>query len=111
VSDSFGARLRDARLDGSMSQSKLSEASGIPKPTLSRYENDHVLPSLQTAARLARALGVPVATLMGEKHSYEEEFIRTLMLHGVTFSSAADARRAAADVAQLLKRERGSRAG
>src|SRR6476659_571726 len=52
----FGNRLREARLSAGLSQSELEELSGIPKARLSRYENGHVEPSIQTLNRLARAL-------------------------------------------------------
>ena len=54
----FGTILREARLAAGFSQADLSERSGLPKPTLSRYENGHVLPSLLTLRRLADALSV-----------------------------------------------------
>ena len=50
----FGTRLREARLGAGFSQSELEELSGIPKARLSRYENGHVEPSIQTLARLSR---------------------------------------------------------
>src|SRR3990172_7848241 len=63
----FGQRLRATRLGAGMSQSDLEERSGIPKARLSRYENGHVAPSIQTLERLARALGVTQASLLGEE--------------------------------------------
>ena len=53
----FGQRLRATRIKAGYSQSELEEISGIPKARLSRYENGHVAPSIQTLERLARALG------------------------------------------------------
>ncbi len=100
----LGARLRDARLQASMSQADLSERSGIPKPTLSRYENDHVSPSLNTLARLAGALGITESSLLGDKASPMDAFVRALGLHGVAFTSVGEAQRMAADVAAILKR-------
>ena len=55
---SFGQRLRQVRLHAGLSQSGLEERSGIPKARLSRYENGHVLPSIETLGRLASALEV-----------------------------------------------------
>ena len=58
----FGQRLREARVAAGLSQSELEDISGIPKARLSRYENGHVEPSIQTLARLSRALNVSEAS-------------------------------------------------
>jgi transcriptional regulator with XRE-family HTH domain len=62
----FGQRLRENRIRSGFSQSDLEEISGIPKARLSRYENGHVAPSIQTLERLARALQVSEASLLGD---------------------------------------------
>lgn len=54
----LGAKLRAARLNAGLSQADLEAASGIPKPRLSRYENDRVEPSIRTLLRLCSALDV-----------------------------------------------------
>src|SRR5439155_24159847 len=59
----FGRRLREARREAGLSQSELELRSGIPKARLSRYENGHVLPSIGTLGKLARALVVSEAAL------------------------------------------------
>jgi transcriptional regulator with XRE-family HTH domain len=100
--ETFGERLRRARLDAGFTQSDLVRRSGIPKPTLSRYENDHVMPSLQTLARLADALGVPEATLLPGKTSAEEELFDALRERGIHIRSRAEARRIADVVAEIF---------
>jgi transcriptional regulator with XRE-family HTH domain len=99
-----GGRLREARLAAGMSQSALSGRSGIPKPTLSRYENDHVSPSLHTLGRLAGALEIPESSLLAEKATPEEAFMRVLCEHGITFSSVVEAELMAQVAAAALKR-------
>ena len=47
----FGRRLRETRIKAGLSQSDLEVISGIPKARLSRYENGHVAPSIQTLER------------------------------------------------------------
>ena len=74
----FGNRLREARLGSGLSQSELEELSGIPKARLSRYENGHVEPSIQTLARLARALNVSEASLLGDQRAILEDFFEVL---------------------------------
>ena len=98
----FGERLRQARVDAGLTQSDLVRLSGIPKPTLSRYENDHVMPSLATLGKLARALGVAESILLPGKQTPEEELIDALHEHGVEIRTRADARRIANIVADAL---------
>jgi transcriptional regulator with XRE-family HTH domain len=98
----FGENLRKARRDAGLTQSQLVTASGIPKPTLSRYENGHVMPSLATLARLAGALNLPEGTLLQGRDSPEEELFTALHDLGIEIDTAEDARRIAGLVAQVL---------
>jgi transcriptional regulator with XRE-family HTH domain len=100
--ETFGVRLRQARLEAGYTQSHLVHLSGIPKPTLSRYENDHVLPSLQSLARLALALNVPEAALLPGRTSHEEELFDALRERGVEIRSRAEALRVADTVARMV---------
>jgi transcriptional regulator with XRE-family HTH domain len=74
----FGQRLRETRMGAGYSQSDLEEISGIPKARLSRYENGHVAPSIQTLERLARALRVSEAALLGDERAILEDFFNVL---------------------------------
>lgn len=101
----FGNRLREARLAAGLSQSELEDLSGIPKARLSRYENGHVEPSIQTLARLARALNVSEASLLGDERAALEEFFNVLQGRGVRILSKDQAQRlgqAFADMVQAL---------
>ena len=100
--DTFGERLRSTRLAAGLTQSELVNRSGIPKPTLSRYENGHVMPSLQTLGRLAEALRIPESALLPGKISPEEELYAALNERGVVIRSRAEARRIADVVADAL---------
>jgi len=88
----FGKRLREARLSAGLSQSDLEDISGIPKARLSRYENGHVEPSIQTLNRLARALNVSEASLLGDQRAALEEFEKVLNEHGIKLTSKDQAR-------------------
>ena len=99
----FGKRLREARLAAGLSQSHLEDISGIPKARLSRYENGHVEPSIQTLNRLARALNVTEASLLGDERAALEEFAKVLSEHGVTLKSKEQARRLAEDFVKSSK--------
>ena len=92
----FGQRLRATRVKAGYSQSDLEEISGIPKARLSRYENGHVAPSIQTLERLARALGVSEASLLGDDRAQMEEFFHVLTVRGVRSPRASKRSRSAA---------------
>jgi transcriptional regulator with XRE-family HTH domain len=101
----FGQRLRATRVKAGYSQSDLEGISGIPKARLSRYENGHVAPSIQTLERLAQALGVSEASLLGDDRALMEEFFGVLTERGVRLESSEQAvalGRAVADVASAL---------
>jgi len=85
-----------------LSQSALEGRSGIPKARLSRYENGHVLPSIDTLGRLAAALGVSEASLLGDQQAITEQFFRVLFDRGVRLYSLDQADRLANAIADLL---------
>lgn len=87
----FGQRLRETRIKAGFSQSDLEEISGIPKARLSRYENGHVAPSIQTLERLARALTVSEASLLGDDRALMEEFFNVLTARGVRIQTSDQA--------------------
>lgn len=91
----FGTRLRESRLAAGLSQSELEELSGIPKARLSRYENGHVEPSIQTLNRLARALNVSEASLLGDERAAMEAFFAVLAERGITVADKDEAMRLA----------------
>ncbi len=99
----FGNRLREARLNAGLSQSELEELSGIPKARLSRYENGHVAPSIQTLERLARALNVSEASLLGDQRAVLEKFFAVLQDRGVSVDSAEQSASLAHAVADMLQ--------
>ncbi|MGH2589251.1 MAG: helix-turn-helix domain-containing protein [Actinomycetota bacterium] len=101
----FGQRLRETRIKGGFSQSDLEDISGIPKARLSRYENGHVAPSIQTLERLARALAVSEASLLGDDRALMEEFFNVLTARGVRIQTSEQAialGKAVSDIAPTL---------
>jgi transcriptional regulator with XRE-family HTH domain len=99
----FGQRLRQVRLHAGLSQSALETKSGIPKARLSRYENGHVLPSIETLGRLASALGVSEARLLGDQRAILEEFFNVLYQRGVRLYSQDQAAKLAHAVADIME--------
>jgi transcriptional regulator with XRE-family HTH domain len=100
---SFGQRLREARTQAGLSQSELEVRSGIPKARLSRYENGHVIPSIQTLERLASALSISEASLLGDQRAFLEEFCNTLSDRGVRLASKEQGVRLANGLADMLQ--------
>jgi transcriptional regulator with XRE-family HTH domain len=105
----FGQRLREARVAAGLSQSELEDISGIPKARLSRYENGHVEPSIQTLARLSRALNVSEAALLGDQRAILEDFFQVLHDRGVRITSSEQGAKAAHAIADLLETVKGDR--
>ena len=103
----FGNRLRETRLKAGLSQSELEELSGIPKARLSRYENGHVEPSIQTLDRLSSALNVSEASLLGNPHTVMEPFFNTMKDRGIQLSSPEQGVRLANVVADMIQAQGG----
>ena len=61
---SFAQNLRRLRKQADLSQEDLGARAGIQMADISRYEGGHRDPRISTVARLADALGVPVADLL-----------------------------------------------
>jgi transcriptional regulator with XRE-family HTH domain len=99
----LGHRLREARVAAGLSQSKLENISGIPKARLSRYENGRVEPSIQTLARLARALNVSEGSLLGDKRAVLDSFFRVLDARGVRVTSKEQSVTLAFAVADMVE--------
>ncbi len=62
----IGERLRVLREEKKLSQGDIEKRSGLLRAYLSRVENGHTIPSVETLEKLARALEVPVYQLFYE---------------------------------------------
>lgn len=56
----IGDRLRSLREDKQLSQGDIEKRTGLLRCYLSRVENGHTVPSIETLEKLARALEVPL---------------------------------------------------
>ena len=56
----IGKRLRILREQKNLSQGDLEKCTGILRHCISRVENDHVVPTIETLEKVSRALGVPL---------------------------------------------------
>ncbi len=61
----IGERLKDLRIRRALTQEELAAAAGIGKNTVNRLERDLTEPRPPTLRKLARALGVDPAELVG----------------------------------------------
>lgn len=63
---SFGLAVRRRRSAAGISQERLAELSGLERAYVSGLERGKRNPTLLTQTRIAEALGVTLAVLMGE---------------------------------------------
>ena len=59
----IGERLRALREDKKLSQGDIEKRTGLLRCYISRVENGHTVPALETLEKLARALEVPLYQL------------------------------------------------
>src|SRR5580698_1252554 len=62
----IGLRLKEIREDKKLSQGDIERISGLKRCYVSRVENGHTVPAVETLEKLARALGVPIYRLFYE---------------------------------------------
>lgn len=60
----IGRNVRDARESAGLTQSELSERTGIAVPHVSRLEKGTHLPSVATLKKVSDALKVPICSLL-----------------------------------------------
>lgn len=66
--------LSEARSERGLTQRQLEVMTGIPKERISKYEHDHVVPSLSILLSLASALNIDVTMEANGDMSY---YLRT----------------------------------
>jgi transcriptional regulator with XRE-family HTH domain len=62
----IGDRLRNLREKKNLSQGDIEQRTGLLRCYISRVENGHTVPAIETLEKLARALGVPLYQLFYE---------------------------------------------
>ena len=60
----IGQKLRELREAKNMSQVEISEATGLVQPYVSRVENGHTVPGVETLEKWASALKVPLYQIL-----------------------------------------------
>jgi transcriptional regulator with XRE-family HTH domain len=66
----IGDRLREMREEKKLSQGDIEKRTGLLRCYISRVENAHTVPAIETLEKWARALEVPLYQLFyeGEEH-------------------------------------------
>jgi len=64
----IGETIRNYRLQKGMSQGDVEKRTGLLRCYLSRVENGHTIPSLDTLAKIATAMDVPLAQFFTEQN-------------------------------------------
>jgi transcriptional regulator with XRE-family HTH domain len=62
----IGDRLRALREEKNLSQGDIEKRTGLVRPYISRVENGHTVPAIETLEKFARALEVPMYQLLYE---------------------------------------------
>jgi transcriptional regulator with XRE-family HTH domain len=58
-----GDRLRELREAKHLSQGDIEKRTGLVRPYISRVENNHTVPAIETLEKMARALEIPMYQL------------------------------------------------
>jgi transcriptional regulator with XRE-family HTH domain len=62
----IGETIRNFRLQKSMSQGDIEKRTGLLRCYLSRVENGHTIPSLDTLAKIATSMDIPLAQFFSD---------------------------------------------
>jgi len=66
ISNAIGGTIRDFRLQKGMSQGDIEKRTGLLRCYLSRVENGHTVPSLETLQKIAGALELQLSEFFAE---------------------------------------------
>jgi transcriptional regulator with XRE-family HTH domain len=68
----IGERLRELREEKHLSQGDIEKRTGLLRCYISRVENGHTVPAIETLEKIARALELPMYVLMYDGHESPE---------------------------------------
>ncbi len=99
-------RIRALRESKKLSQGDIEKRSGLLRPYLSRIENGHTMPSIETLEKLARALEVPLYQLFyeGEEPPKLPHLPKRLRAGEIAWGSSGKEAQLLARFCQLLAR-------
>jgi transcriptional regulator with XRE-family HTH domain len=85
-----GERLRDLREEKNMSQGDVEKRTGLLRCYISRVENGHTVPSVETLEKLARALEIPTYRLFTADAQVEKPNISPQDIPSVAVNTKQD---------------------
>jgi transcriptional regulator with XRE-family HTH domain len=99
-------RLRALREAKKLSQGDIQQRTGLLRPYLSRIENGHTVPSVETLEKLARALEVPLYQLFydGEEPPELPHLPKRKTANEIVFGSSKKEARYLSKFSRLLGR-------
>ena len=102
----IGDRLRELRERKNLSQGDIEKRTGLIRCYVSRVENGHTVPSIETLEKLAHALGVPMYQLFydGEKPPALPNLFKRKSADDIAWGSTGKDARWLAKLRRLLSR-------
>jgi transcriptional regulator with XRE-family HTH domain len=74
----IGTTIRAQRLQKGLSQGDIEKKTGLLRCYLSRVENGHTVPSLDTLSKIAHALDVPITQFFADEPQGKQANLRKL---------------------------------
>src|SRR6202171_1894750 len=108
----IGDRLREMREEKKLSQGDIEKRTGLLRCYISRVENGHTVPSIETLEKMARALECPLYQLFyeGEEPPKLPNLVKRKSSQEITWGSAGRDARYLSKLRRLLGRtEEGDR--
>ncbi len=102
----IGDRLRSIREEKKLSQGDIEKRTGLLRCYVSRVENGHTVPAVETIEKFARALGVPMYQLFYEGNEPPKlpNFLKRKTPDDIAWGSAGKDARFLAKFRRLLAR-------
>src|SRR5476649_896471 len=79
ISSNIGTTIRGYRLQKGMSQGDIEKRTGLLRCYLSRVENGHTIPSLETLQKIAEAMEINLADFFPGAHSEQDLETRKIL--------------------------------
>jgi transcriptional regulator with XRE-family HTH domain len=105
----IGDKLKALREQKKLSQGDIETRTGLLRCYISRVENGHTVPSVDTLEKMARALEVPMYRLFTDEHHVKRPNIPTEAIRSRAINSKQD--RELRALAKLLSRMSDERRG
>jgi len=81
----IGTTIRTQRLQKGLSQGDIEKKTGLLRCYLSRVENCHTVPSLDTLSKIARALDVPITQFFADESTSRQANLKKLSDEEIRF--------------------------